>query len=76
MVGVSSFGYSGTIAHAVLEAAPPSLSPSSPPPLAYARRRDRRLLLVVTPIGFDMLQEQDSNPRPLRYWDKAHLLYA
>ena len=37
--GVSSFGYSGTIAHAVLEAAPPSLSTSSPPPLVCARCR-------------------------------------
>merc|ERR1711965_115489 len=40
--GVSSFGASGTIAHAVLEAAPPSLSSPSgaaTTPLRYKRRR-------------------------------------
>merc|ERR1712185_80498 len=40
--GVSSFGYSGTIAHAVLEAASPSLSSTSgaaTTPLRYKRRR-------------------------------------
>ena len=57
---MSSFGYSGTIAHAVLEAAAPSLGTSSPPPLAYARRRYEWREAPLPPL---QRREADANGR-------------